>query len=237
MKENKKRLHIRNRNRDQYDFDRLLISKPTLETYITSNKKGLKTIDFSDPKAVKVLNTAILKCYYDVEYWDFPIENLCPPIPGRAEYIHLIADLLADHNKGKVPFGKKVLILDVGTGATCIYPIIGVKEYDWNFIASDVNRNSLKSAEKIMANNDFLKGKISFRYQNNVNKIFEGILKHKEMPYVTICNPPFHASQEDADKVSLRKQRGLSEGKLIKANVIFLELNMNWCTREGNWVL
>ena len=32
----------------------------------------------------------------------FPNENLCPPIPGRADYIHHIADLLSINNNKQI---------------------------------------------------------------------------------------------------------------------------------------
>ena len=42
-----------------------------------------------------MLNRAILMHHYGVKSWDIPAGYLCPPIPGRADYIHSVADLLA----------------------------------------------------------------------------------------------------------------------------------------------
>jgi 23S rRNA (adenine1618-N6)-methyltransferase len=55
-----------------------------------------RTINFSIPQAVKLLNKALLLHFYNVKDWDIPDANLCPPIPGRADYVHYIADLLAE---------------------------------------------------------------------------------------------------------------------------------------------
>jgi 23S rRNA (adenine1618-N6)-methyltransferase len=60
------------------------------------------------------LNKAILKAFYKIEYWDIPLHYLCPPIPGRADYLHYTADLLAECNNGQIPRGKDIRILMLG---------------------------------------------------------------------------------------------------------------------------
>jgi 23S rRNA (adenine1618-N6)-methyltransferase len=39
---------------------------------------------------------------------------LCPPIPGRADYIHLHSRLLAESNNGIIPKGHGIQGLDIG---------------------------------------------------------------------------------------------------------------------------
>ncbi len=165
--------------------------------------------------AVKLLNTALLKYYYDVKYWEFPDENLCPPIPGRADYIHYIADLLRESNFGRLPLGDKITCLDVGTGASCIYPVIGVTEYNWNFIGSDINTKSIASAQNIITHNTQFGDKIACRLQKNPASVFHGIIDAADKIDITLCNPPFHASAEEAQKGTLRKVKNLS-GKKVK---------------------
>jgi 23S rRNA (adenine1618-N6)-methyltransferase len=70
-----------------------------------------------------------------------------------------MADLL-DHN-------NDITCLDIGVGANCIYPILGISEYNWNFIASDINTNSIASAKKIIKSNTILNGKVKFRVQKD----------------------------------------------------------------------
>jgi 23S rRNA (adenine1618-N6)-methyltransferase len=82
---------------------------------------------------------------------------LRPPIPGRADYIHYIADLLAENNGGKIPKGKQIKCLNIGVGANCIYPIIGNQEYGGSFVGADVDPVSIASANKIIEFNPFLK--------------------------------------------------------------------------------
>ncbi len=209
----KKRLHSRNRNVDRYDLEALIKVNSDLKQHVKPNKYGQDSIDFSDPDAIKNLNKALLGHYYDIHFWEFPKENLCPPIPGRADYIHYAADLLAENNFGTIPKGEKVKCFDIGVGASCIYPIIGVAEYDWNFIGSDIDQASIESAKAIVITNESLKGKVECRVQENPNDFFYGVLDREEMVDFVICNPPFHASQEDAQKGTRRKVKNLSGKK------------------------
>ncbi len=211
----KTRLHARNKNRERYDLSALIKVKPELSNYVIPNKHGEDSVDFSNPVAVKILNKALLHHYYGIKYWEFPDQNLCPPIPGRADYIHHIADLLCENNFGRIPIGDKITCLDIGVGANCIYPIIGVTEYDWRFIGSDIDPKSIESAQDIVNSNTSLKNKIECRLQEDHKDIFYGILDRKEKIDLSICNPPFHSSAEDAQKGTRRKVKNLS-GKKVK---------------------
>jgi len=217
----KSRLHPRNRNRERYDLKALQTAIPELGKYIKPNKFGMDSIDFSDPIAVKLLNQALLKHYYGIDNWNFPKGNLCPPIPGRADYLHHIADLLSENNEGKIPSGDKITCFDIGLGANCIYPIIGVVEYAWNFIGSDVDSKSIASAINIIQSNAVLKNKIDCRLQKEAKAIFSGIIAQNEKIDVSICNPPFHSSAEEAQKGIRRKVRKLSGKREKKPKLNF----------------
>ncbi|TRW22353.1 23S rRNA (adenine(1618)-N(6))-methyltransferase RlmF [Flavobacterium zepuense] len=209
----KSELHPRNKNRERYDLDALIVAETELAKYVKPNKFGDASVDFSNPVAVKLLNKALLNHYYGIEYWEFPDANLCPPIPGRADYLHYIADLLAEDDAGIIPIGDALTCLDVGVGANCIYPILGVTEYGWKFIGADVDPKSIASAQNIVDHNPSLKGKIECRLQENPRHIFQGIIGPDEKIDITVCNPPFHASAEDALKGTRRKVKNLSGKK------------------------
>ncbi|MFP9100198.1 23S rRNA (adenine(1618)-N(6))-methyltransferase RlmF [Flavobacterium sp. RHBU_24] len=208
-------LHPRNKNRERYDLAALIKVMPELADHVKPNKYGDDSVDFSSPAAVKLLNTALLKHYYGVENWVFPDSNLTPPIPGRADYIHYIADLLIEANFGRMPAAEKITVLDIGTGASCIYPILGVMEYGFNFVAADIDADSLTTAEKIITSNPRLTDKIELRQQENPAHIFNELLYDTEQVDITMCNPPFHASAADAAKGTQRKVSSLS-GKRVK---------------------
>ncbi len=223
-------LHPRNRHRNRYDFKELIKSCPELAQYVKLNKYNDESIDFFNPDAVKILNTALLKYYYDIDFWDIPKGYLCPPIPGRADYIHNIADLLSGVNNGKIHTGNKIKCLDIGAGANFIYPIIGNKEYGWSFVGSEIDVVSIKSVEKIITRNPHLKGKIEIRQQNNSKDIFRGIIKNDESFDITVCNPPFHSSFEEAQASSIRKIQSLKHKK-IKSPILNFggKTNELWC--------
>ena len=212
-KEVKARLHERNRNRERYDLNALIAAKPALADHVKPNNYGDDSVAFSNPVAVRILNTALLHHYYGIEHWDFPKENLCPSIPGRADYIHYIADLLGEY--GDIPTGDRITCFDIGVGASCIYPIIGVTEYGWNFIASDIDEKSIASAKKIVEANPILHDKVEIKLQGSKRDVFFGVIGKEDKIDVAICNPPFHASEEEALSGSRRKVKNLT-GKRIE---------------------
>lgn len=219
------RLHSRNRNREPYNLIALTNIHPELKNFIRPNKFGIESIDFSNSRAVKLLNKALLNHYYGITNWEFPDENLCPPIPGRADYIHYIADLLGENNFENIPIGDKIICLDVGLGASCIYSILGVTEYGWRFIGSDIDPKSIASAQNIISSNPSIKDKIECRLQKNPKDIFQGIINKEDKIDVTICNPPFHSSVEDAQKGTRRKIKNLSGKKVKTPELNFAGIN------------
>ena len=150
--------------------------------------------------------------HYNVSFWGFPDSNLCPPIPGRVDYIHYLADLLKTSNQK-----ENINILDIGTGASCIYPILGHAEYNWKFVASDIDIGSVKSAQKIIDKNK-LKDSIYLRQQNDVSKIFKNVLNDTDRFSASMCNPPFYKSEAEALEATTRKLKGLNrpEGEVVR---------------------
>jgi len=155
----KTNLHPRNLDRFGYDFEELIKICPELKIFVSVNEHNInssdseqakQTIDFSNPEAVKSLNKALLITHYGIQDWDIPKNYLCPPIPGRADYIHYIADLLASSNNGIIPEGETVQGLDIGIGANCIYPIIGNSTYGWSFVGTDIDEKAIQNCKKII---------------------------------------------------------------------------------------
>ncbi len=226
----KQSLHPRNRHRALYDFEQLIKSCPELATFVAENKFNNLSIDFADPRAVKTLNKALLKTFYGINNWDIPANYLCPPIPGRADYIHYIADLLALSNNGIIPQGRSIKVLDVGVGANCVYPIIGNYDYGWSFVGSDADPVAVSNANKIIEVNHQLAEAVEIRFQTDANFIFKNIIQVGETFDITICNPPFHSSFAEAQEGTLRKQRNLGTNKNNKTVLNFGGQNGElWC--------
>ena len=226
----KERLHPRNQHRLPYNFNELIKFTPELAAHVFFNEFGNQSINFSDAESVKLLNRALLKQFYKIEYWDIPANYLCPPIPGRVDYIHYLADLLAEHNEGIVPRGKTIKGLDIGVGANCIYPILGNSEYGWSFVGSDISRDAIKSARNIVSINPSLTKFIDCRLQQASGNIFKGIVKPGEQFDFSISNPPFHNSREQASAGTLRKNKNLGNltggGQILNFGGKSAEL---WC--------
>ncbi len=225
MKEN---LHPRSRHRANYDFEVLTKVCPPLTDFLRPNPRGQQTIDFANPKAVKLLNKALLLHFYGLNDWDIPAGYLCPPIPGRADYLHYIADLLAKENNGKIPRGKSIRGLDIGLGANAIYPIIGQYEYAWSFVGTEIDPVALENAKRIRKENVNLKATLEVRQQTNAQHIFHTIIQPQEYFDFTLCNPPFHASKKEAKASALRKVKQLQG----KAKAKKLTLNFGGQARE-----
>lgn len=213
MSVEKQVLHPRNLHRSRYDFPQLISSCPQLEQFVFINPYGDQSVDFSNPEAVKTLNKALLIHFYGITDWDIPENYLCPPIPGRADYIHYAADLLAIVNENVIPEGNAVKVLDIGVGANCVYPVIGHQVYGWQFVGSDIDKRAVSSAANIAAINPSLAPHLSFRQQNISSNIFKGVVKPGELFDLTLCNPPFHASAAEAQQGSNRKVRNLGKQK------------------------
>ncbi|WP_369765497.1 23S rRNA (adenine(1618)-N(6))-methyltransferase RlmF [Flavobacterium sp. WC2429] len=227
----KTNLHPRNPHRFRYDFSLLTERLPELQQHVSINEHGIETIDFSEPEAVKTLNKALLITYYNIKYWDIPKNYLCPPIPGRADYIHYLADLLASSNNGVIPQGNTVEGLDVGIGANCIYPIIGNSVYGWSFVGTDIDEKAIENCRKIIEGNPKMIDSISLQQQNESRFIFKNIITPEDKFAFTICNPPFHSSPEEASKSALRKVKNLENTrKTTKAVLNFGGQNAElWC--------
>ncbi|WP_316808965.1 23S rRNA (adenine(1618)-N(6))-methyltransferase RlmF [Pedobacter agri] len=205
----KSELHPRNKHRSRYNFKQLTATSKDLKRFVFKNEHNDDSIDFADQNAVKTLNRALLKYFYNISQWDIPQDFLCPPIPGRADYIHYVADLLGSSNMGKNPKGANVNVLDIGVGANCIYPIIGHQEYGWSFVGSEIDPLSVDSAKRIVEANQPLQGAIEIRQQSSKMGIFRGIVGRSERFDAVVCNPPFHASLKEAEQGTRQKWRNL----------------------------
>lgn len=202
-------LHPRNAHKGRYDLDALGVALPELLNFIVKTEFGDTSIDFFNPDAVKTLNKAILFKDYKIKYWDIPKSYLCPPIPGRADYIHFLADILNELPEKDTLTHPNFKCLDIGTGANLIYPIIGHTAYKWKFIATDIDPIALSNANEILQKNTELSEEIELKLQENKNAFFKGIVNKNDFFEASVCNPPFHSSQEEASAGTLRKLKNL----------------------------
>ena len=222
-------MHPRNKHKGKYNFKVLIEAYEGLKPFVITNKHGNESIDFFNPKAVKALNKGILNSDYNILNWEIPPNYLCPPIPGRADYIHHVADLLID-KEGNIPKGAKVKCLDIGVGSSCIYPIIAHIDYGWTCIGSDIDKTALLSAQNIVKFNLNLRDKITIRHQLNSDKVLKGVIKNQEQIDVVVCNPPFHSSAKEAITAASKKASNLQHKKVKDPILNFGgQSNELWC--------
>ena len=76
--------------------------------------------------------------------WTMPLHHtLCPTVPSRLNYLLWVEDLLALR---QAPATGCVRGLDIGTGASCIYPLLGHAHFGWKFVATEVDATSVRAA-------------------------------------------------------------------------------------------
>lgn len=220
------KLHPRSKHHGLYDFESLILVVPQLKQFLITNPSGDLSIPFANPEAVRLLNKALLLSNYQLEFWDLPKGQLCPPIPGRADYIHYLADLLSEN---KTKSEEKVIILDIGVGANLIYPIIGVSDYHWDFVGADCSENSIKNASEIIAKNPSLKDKVSVRLQPKPENVLQNIILKNDYFDAVMCNPPFFKSQEEAHAQTNRKLKNLGNKTNKLVHNFGGQSNELWC--------
>ncbi|MGB3799572.1 MAG: 23S rRNA (adenine(1618)-N(6))-methyltransferase RlmF [Lewinella sp.] len=188
-------MHPRNRYRDKHDFQELIRLEPRLADYIITTPSGAVSLNFSERTALLLLNRTLLRRDYRLRHWDLPDGHLVPPLPGRLDYIHTLADLT----------GSPERVLDIGTGASLIYPILGTMEYGWEFVATDISDRAVKVATAIATMNKPLKKRIALRQQADPAHVFRGVVLPGERFGATMCNPPFYESRQAAEAAGRKK--------------------------------
>ena len=174
-------MHPRNKHREYLDYRDLAARQKGLKRFVFENAWGGASIDYSNQEALEELTRSLLAEFYDIRKWTLPKGYLCPPVPQRADYVHTIADLLnaslsivaGDDQQASEAIGPRIWGLDIGTGASCIYSLLGVREYGWSFIASDVDEVALRNAEDVLSANS-LSSRITLRRQADPKQILEG---------------------------------------------------------------
>lgn len=204
-------LHPRNIHRTGYDIKKLTTKNPSLKKHIILTPVGKESINFSDPQAVFELNKSLLKTDYQIDNWSIIKNSLCPPIPGRADYMHYLADLLASERDGVTPTGPEIHILDIGTGSSCIYPILGQRIYQWNFVGTDIEEAALQHAQATLKTNARLKKAVQLRFQEQKEHVLKGVIAKDDRFDAVVCNPPFFKSREDNWQKTTKKFNNLNK--------------------------
>ena len=189
-----------NTPKNNYPIEKLLKIHPELKPFVVEKSEHL-TLDFSNKEAVFHLNKALLKTEYGVSDWNLPSGYLSPGIPGRMQYLEILKPFINQNN---------VRGLDIGTGASAIYCILAASKFNWRMTGVDANPEAYEWAKKNVAYTKSLHNLVAIRYQDNNSNIFVGAIKTGEFYDVTLCNPPFYSSENEALKVHALKNKNLN---------------------------
>ena len=203
-------MHPDNPFEKEYNFNGLIQSHPKLSEFIIVGKSDRKSIDFGDSKAIIALNTALLKRTFDVN-WELKPGHLCPALPGRLDYLIHVKDIL------DAPSEKPITMLDIGTGASLIYPLLATAAFDWNCTASEVDIDSIEFAKKLLLLNPNLKT-TTLRNQRVKSKIFHHVMEENDYFDLVVCNPPLYKTQSEAEQRNIRKNKNLHNNESISHN-------------------
>lgn len=223
----KNQLHPNSFHHKDYNFESLCQALPALKPFVFTNKYGTNTIDFANNQAVKQLNKALLAHFYKIHDWQIPEGYLVPPIPGRVDYLHYVADLISQDVNSANP---NIRCIDIGIGANCIYPLVGASLYNWQFTGTEIDEIALEAAKKNVAANPKIASNIELKQQYNSNDIYYGTVRKNDFFELSICNPPFHASAQEALAANQRKVKNLGKQKTRKSTLNFGgTANELWC--------
>jgi 23S rRNA (adenine1618-N6)-methyltransferase len=80
-------------------------------------------------------------------------------------------------------------------------------------LGTDINEDSLKMPGRFLDQNPDLSSAIQLKQQPDSNHIFKNIIGPEDQFTFSMCNPPFHDSEESAMKGNIRKTKNLKKGK------------------------
>ncbi|XP_040605068.1 RNA N6-adenosine-methyltransferase METTL16 isoform X2 [Mesocricetus auratus] len=199
-----KSMHARNRYKDKPpDFAYLASKYPDFKQHIQINLSGRVSLNFKDPEAVRALTCTLLREDFGLSI-DIPLERLIPTVPLRLNYIHWVEDLIGHQASDKSTLRRGI---DIGTGASCIYPLLGATLNGWYFLATEVDDMCFNYAKKNVEQNN-LSDLIKVVKVPQKTLLMDALKEESEIIYdFCMCNPPFFANELEAQGVNSRNSR------------------------------
>lgn len=193
-------MHERNRYKIPPDFKELAKKFPELQSFLKTNNNKCY-VNFRDPHALLAVTRALLKIDFNLNV-ELPIDRLIPTVPLRLNYIHWLEDIL------KIQSNQQVFGIDIGTGASCIYPLLAARINSWNFLATEVDSKCIRYAQKNISSNG-LDNKIKIKAVDPQHLLYVPLKDDNRQYDFCMCNPPFFSDAVDAlgaNRTSFRPQ-------------------------------
>lgn len=138
------------------DFSKLSEKYPDLKRCLSGRTAdGAATLNWGLPESSRVVSQVLLKEDFGLDV-ELIRDRLCPPLPNRINYLCWLEEIFQSCNKAG---GEETRIygclsmLDIGVGASCIYPMLGLKLFQWSFVGSDIDESSVQEARRNVQKN------------------------------------------------------------------------------------
>ncbi|CAO1303350.1 unnamed protein product [Diamesa hyperborea] len=187
------KMHPRNIYNNIPDFIKLAKNYPEFEQFVKLDISGKAKIDFKDHDTLRIFTKCCLLQDFNLKV-TLPVDKLTPTLPLRLNYILWIEDLV-----NFAGLQTNVVGIDIGTGASCIYPLLAVRSnIDWRIFALELDVVNFNHAQQNIDMNN-LQNQITLVLQHqNESRIFKALLEKENSTFTfCMCNPPFFRSEKD----------------------------------------
>ncbi|MDC1022254.1 RlmF-related methyltransferase [Schleiferiaceae bacterium] len=203
-------MHQKNPFNTNYNFNQLINAVPELKECIVLGKFSRKSIDFSNSKAVYLLNKSLLKWRFNLN-WSLKEGHLCPAVPGRLDYLLNVQDLIPQIE------GRRIKMLDLGTGASLIYPLLATAAFNWECVGTEIDKEAITYAKGLIRMNSNMRG-TKVRRQEFKSQLLKGIMQKDDQFDVLVCNPPFYKTKSEAFAANAKKNKNLHGNEKVAHN-------------------
>jgi len=210
------RMHPRNPYSAPINIAELARQFPDVCHHVISRlPNGRVVYDWHAPGATYAVTRALLKRDFALD-WQQPLHHLCPPVPGRLNYLLWLEDLVLQDAAAAAP--TSVCVADIGTGASAIFPLLGARRFGWSFVGLDSSAEALEHAGANVQRN-CLQHLVSLRLVPHDGNVADALASNPNITH-TVCNPPFFsASSSSAWRQRTDAGGGAGGGKVACAAV------------------
>ncbi|OON14566.1 hypothetical protein X801_09641, partial [Opisthorchis viverrini] len=192
-----KYMHPRNFYRTKKpNFKELAQKYDFFQEVAISDEHGRVSLDFKIPAHLSALSKALLLEDFNLNV-EFPLDRLVPTVPLRLNYILWLEDVIKSFTKPT----DQVVILDIGVGASCIYPLLGAKCNGWRFVGTEIDARNMSVACSNVQRNS-LQNLVKLIQIKDGASSLDAVFSHGTPPesYLTavMANPPFFCGTSDA---------------------------------------
>ncbi|XP_039439265.1 U6 small nuclear RNA (adenine-(43)-N(6))-methyltransferase [Culex pipiens pallens] len=194
-------MHPRNIYRQKPDFNALVKQFPELRGVTTVDLNGRVKLDFKNREALQLLTRVLLRRDFGLEV-ELPAGKLVPTLPLRLNYILWLEDV--EEALGWRRNRAELRGLDIGCGASCIYPLLGVarNRTRWKMVGLEKVRDSVESARGNVERNGLTGDVRVVEQKEGEETVIRGFLEGDgvgERFDFCMCNPPFYEQDHEVE--------------------------------------